>query len=272
MSEIKNKPAQINLIDPNTGEKREPVDVRTRSDLVRHGEGTVEDAINNVEEKLLDVSRHVNYKCFDIQGSWTGVWEMGSAHNIHYEITKGSLDIESIIVSINDRKQPLSEKDITTLNETGKLTVNIEVSSSISKDVIVKVDVYDADGWGSVLDKIRFRYPIYTIATGSANEKLLTPEFIKSGKKHYDDNFHDYVEVGSITDEMYRMVVAVPADRTLEKATFLYPFNIINTMNKDRVFIDCADGTTQTYNVFYTNGLTVPKDIDRWDFSLVKED
>lgn len=269
-----NKPAQIELIDPKTGEHIEPVDIRTRSDLVRHNEGTVEEALNNIEDKVLELSMHANYKEMSIQGSWSHCYDMGSAHTIHYDITRGTLSIESIIVSINGQEQRVSEVNIATLNETGKLRLEIEVNSSIARDIHVNVDVYDVEGgWGNANDKIKFRYPSYTTVIIGKTDTSMT-DIVKSGKKLNYDEFSACADAESINDEMYRMVVAVQADRTLESVKLTgVPFNMINAMNKDRVFIECSDGTTQTYNVFYSNEMTSPPlGIDRWEFKLEEED
>lgn len=247
-----NRKAQIELIDKVTGNVIESVDVITRSDLVYCPDGeTVNDKIDDINERMNNLENpHTAPEI--LVSPYESVREIGSGdYAVTFNIYKGSLDVDMIIITLNNRQTQISDENISKLNSDGILAVDCVVNSSDSEYNKIEVSVTDISGCeDTVTEEIMFVYPSYCFAIDELVDEI-TGDLVKSNPRIISTDPHMHIEDLHVKS---RIVFATPYELSSIKDG--NGFEMLNTFNTDIQILTCTDGTEQPYHIYYSNLLS----------------
>lgn len=252
------KAARIECFDRDTGKPIEECDVFTRANLVSCDSGkTLSDELGDVDKRLSDLENPYNAPEV-IRNDYNKYMMIdGGDYTVAFSIIKGTLPVNDIIIDNGITKKHLSEENISTLNNTGSLSVESDIHPTDSG--IYKVTVTAIDDNTSSDDSITivFDYPSYSF--------MLSPTIDDISSDIITENDPFIIESNSYGDREYtmnisecinkRIVFASPYE--ISKIKDLNGFDVTSCFNKNTTVLKCSDGSSHIYHVYYSNILNL---------------
>lgn len=255
---MSNKPAQIILIDKETGEKVEEVDARTRADLVKYDDNTTAmDKFNEIDNEINALKNP--YKAPSVTvNEYNCSIEIGDGdYTVTFDIIKGTANVSDIILYDNEIEKRISEINIEALNLNGSIGISCTIDSSISTHHVIKLEVLDDQG-ESASDTaiVEFVYPVYYTDISGDQEEIDIEGLIASSTK-----IVAYSKMSTIISgkelKSRRLIFMSPDEIT--KIIDQHAFDVTNTFNHDIQLIHCKDGSMKAYHIYTSNILNYPR-------------
>ena len=251
---MQKKAARIELINRETGIPIEECDVYTRSDLVACEDGTIlSEKISEIDDRISSIENPYTKPCIITRDYNKHVIMDGGDYTITFDIYKGSLPVTDIILCNGASEKRLSDENIATINNTGSLVVDCDITPIDPGDYVINIYVVDDETSTAQTEKISFNYPSYCFLLDKEIEEI-TEDIVKNNDKIIIDCDLPYTfKINECNNK--RIVFATPSELSYIKD--LNGFDVTSCYHHNTCLIPCDDGTDRTYHIYYSEVLNL---------------